>query len=113
SVACDDLSQAVPAGGEAVPEAAERARGREMAVPVVLGVLERERVADLGPERERVGGRDGQCRGQAEERLAPLPLAPGEQDERRQERDPDRAGQDREACDDPGGEEPTPLGERE
>ena len=102
-----------PAGAQALPDPAERADRRELPRPEALGVEELERIASLDPEQERIRREHERCDREAGEASAAVGRAPGDERERRQQGDRDRAGQEREAAHEPCAEEAPALSEQE
>ena len=93
---------------------AERPGGREPPLPDhLLRVEERERVPDPDREHRRVDREEERRHGDPRERSPPVGCAPREHDERRQQGDSGRAGQEREPRRRPCLPESAPLGEQE
>ena len=85
----DELADARPGGARTVPDPAERAGVREVAVPEVLRTRERERVSAGQPEVQRVRREDERREAEARERALSFRRrpAPGKYCQRRQQSD--------------------------
>src|SRR5689334_1685806 len=93
----DELADARPGGARTVPDPAEWARVREVAVPEVLRTRECERVSAGQPEVQRVRREDDRREAEARERALSFRRrpAPGKYCQSRQQRD---AGDPRQHC---------------
>jgi hypothetical protein len=97
-----------------VPDPAQRAVRREASVPDgLLRVEKGERAADPEPQHERVEEEEGRGDGGTEQSIAATRRGPGEERERRQERDAGGPGEEREPRHGSGSAEPSSLGEGE
>ena len=70
---------------ECLPDPAQRSGGGEMAMPPVLRVCERPRIAELPPKEERVEGHDRQREREPHESARTVARAPRQQRERGQQ----------------------------
>jgi hypothetical protein len=90
-----DLPHPGPRGPRSVPDALQRPEPGQPAVPGVLRVQERPRLADLLPEQERVGGEQRRRDGETRQAAAPVARVPRKQHQRGEQREPERPGQQR------------------